>query len=251
MGCDDCHDPATGAPRTQAAIMSAVTVPQSSVRRDAVVATIVGALGCVALVLFVPDLRELAQAAFRGDTETVRERIDGLGLAGVALLYAFMLVHVVVPYPSEIPSAAAGYVYGFWFAVPIAMAGWTLSAVGTYYVGRHLGRPAIHRLVGEERADRAEAAVARGGAGALLAARLIPLVPFSLIGYVAGAARVPFGRFIWTTVVGFLPLTMACAYFGSRLESLHPSDPRLWAALTPLLLALGAGVWAHRRRPSA
>ncbi len=210
--------------------------------------TLASMVALVALVLFVPDLRDLASAAFRGDTETARERLDGLGIMGVVLLYAFMMVHIVVPYPSEVASAAAGYVYGFWLALPIAMVGWTLSAIGTYYVGQHLGRPAIHRLVGETRANRAEQMVARGGAGALLAARLIPIVPFSLIGFVAGATRVPLVRFVWTTVVGFLPLTAACVYLGSRLESLHPSDPLVWVALAPLLLAVIAGVWAHRRR---
>ncbi|MTD45280.1 hypothetical protein GKE82_13535 [Conexibacter sp. W3-3-2] len=225
-----------------------MSLPPERASRTALLFTLGGMAALVALVLLVPDLRELAQAAFRGDTGLVRERLDELGVAGVLLLYAFMLVHIVVPYPSEIPSAASGYVYGFWAAVPIAMAGWTLSAIGTYYVGRYAGRPAIHRLVGEERARKAEAVVDRGGAGALLAARLIPLVPFSLIGYVAGATRVSLWRFVWTTVIGFLPLTIACVYLGSRLESLHPSDPRLWAALTPLLLAVAAGIWAHRRR---
>lgn len=232
-------------------MMAVVTVPPQRAQRNALLFTLGGMLTLLAMVLFVPDLRELAQAAFRGDTAAVRERIDELGVAGVLLLYVFMLVHIIVPYPSEIPSAASGFVYGFWAAVPIAMFGWTLSAIGTYYVGRYAGRPAIHRLVGEERASRAEQVVERGGAGALLAARLIPLVPFSLIGYVAGAAHVPLWRFTWTTVVGFLPLTIACVYLGSRLESLHPSDPRLWAALTPLLLAVVAGFWAHRRRAPA
>jgi uncharacterized membrane protein YdjX (TVP38/TMEM64 family) len=227
--------------------MGCVTVTINRTRRGALLLTLGGMVLCLAMVVAIPDLRDLAQAAFRGDTAAVRERIDDLGWSGVALLFAFMLVHIVVPYPSEIPSAAAGYVYGFWLAVPIAMVGWTISAVGTYYVGRHVGRPTIFRLAGEERATKAERVVDRGGPGALLAARLIPLVPFSLIGYVAGAAHVPLVRFMWTTVVGFLPLTAACAYLGSRLESLHPSDPRLWAALLPLLLALGAGVWAHRR----
>lgn len=225
-----------------------VTVPTERARHGALLLTLAGMLLLLAMVAVIPDLRDLAQAAFRGDTGAVRERIDDLGWSGVALLFAFMMVHVVVPYPSEIPSAAAGYVYGFWLALPIAVFGWAVSALGTYYVGRHAGRPAVFRLVGPERAFAAERLVERGGAGALVAARLIPLVPFSLIGYVAGAAHVSLRRFMWTTVVGFLPLTAACVYLGSRLESLHPSDPRLWAALLPLLLAIGAGVWAHRRR---
>lgn len=228
--------------------MRPVIPPTERVPRFALALTVSGVALCVALVLLVPDLRDLASAAFSGDTEAVRERIDGLGVSGVLLLYAFMGVHVVVPYPSEVPSAAAGYAYGFGPGFLIAIVGWTASAVGTYYVGRHMGRPAIRRLVGPERFVTAEQLVARGGAGALLAARLIPLVPFSLIGYVAGAAHVPLLRFVWTTVVGFTPLTLACVYLGTRLDSIHLDDPRLWLALLPLLLAIGAGVWIERRR---
>lgn len=222
--------------------------PVERVSRLAIALTLAGIVLCVALVVFVPDLRDLASAAFSGDTEAVRERIDGLGASGVLLLYAFMGVHIVVPYPSEIPSAAAGYAYGLGPGFAIAIIGWAASAVGTYYVGRYAGRPAIRRLVGVERFTAAEVLVARGGAGALLAARFIPLVPFSLIGYVAGAAHVPLWRFMWTTVVGFTPLTLACVYLGTRLESFHLDDPRLWLALVPLLLAIVAGVWVERRR---
>lgn len=230
------------------AIMGRVIVPIERAPRAALMLTLGGMFACVALVLFVPDLRELVQAAFRGDTATVRERLDGLGWSGVALLLALMMVHTVIPYPSEITTAAAGYVYGFWLALPIAMSGWMMSAIATYYIGRHAGRPGAIRLAGVERTRAADRAVHRGGAGALLAARLIPIVPFSLTGYVAGATGVPLPRFIWTTFVGFLPLTVAVTYLGSRLESFEPSDPRLWAALIPLVLAVGAGAWAHRRR---
>ena len=49
--------------------------------------------------------------------------------------------------------------------------------------------------------------IERGGATLLLAMRLIPILPFSLVSYAAGAARVPAWRFVWTTAVGYLPIT--------------------------------------------
>ena len=52
----------------------------------------------------------------------------------------------------------------------------------------------------------------------LLAMRLIPIIPFSLFSIVAGAARVPLPTFLWTTVVGYLPLTALFVYLGSQLE---------------------------------
>jgi len=56
--------------------------------------------------------------------------------------------------------------------------------------------------------------------------------------------------FAWTTVIGFLPLTVAVTYLGSRAQSLSLSDPLVWAAVA---LLLGLLVAAHRlqhRRPA-
>jgi uncharacterized membrane protein YdjX (TVP38/TMEM64 family) len=71
----------------------------------------------------------------------------------------------------------------------------------------------------------------------LLGMRLIPVIPFSLFSYAAGSARAPLGRFIWTTAVGYLPITALFAYLGSRLEELSLDDPILWGGAA-LLIAL-------------
>jgi uncharacterized membrane protein YdjX (TVP38/TMEM64 family) len=119
----------------------------------------------------------------------------------------------------------------------------------TYAFGRYAARTLLHRLAGEQRFQRAESAVRRGGATVLIAARLVPVMPFSLTGYVAGAARVPVGRFAWTTVVGFLPITLVVCLLGSRLKSLSFSDPLLYAAVVPILaLLIAARPLARRMR---
>ena len=77
--------------------------------------------------------------------------------------------------------------------------------------------------------------VERGGATLLIAVRLIPIVPFSLISYAAGAARVPLWRFVWTTAVGYLPITALAVYFGTRLEGLSLTDPVVIGSAAALL----------------
>ena len=79
-----------------------------------------------------------------------------------------------------------------------------------------------------------------GGVTLLLGARLIPIFPFSITGYAAGAARVNLWRFIWTTGVGYLPLTVAVAYLGSRAQSLSVGGPAVWVTVVPLLGLLAA-----------
>ena len=71
------------------------------------------------------------------------------------------------------------------------MTGWMLSGLICFAIGRSLARPLLDRWFGEERFERIEATIERGGATLLLAMRLIPILPFSLVSYAAGAARVP------------------------------------------------------------
>jgi uncharacterized membrane protein YdjX (TVP38/TMEM64 family) len=213
----------------------------------AVAVTLGGLALLAALVLAIPQLRDAFEAAVRGDTEEVRSRIDDLGVAGPLLILALALIHSVVFYPAEIVDAAAGFVYGFWAALPLMMLGWLLSGLLCFFVGRSVARPLLDRWFGTARFERTEAAIERGGATLLLAVRLLPIVPFSLVSYAAGAARVPVWRFAWTTVVGYLPITALSVYFGTRLEGLGPTDPLVLGSAAGLLALLLFGHWALRR----
>jgi uncharacterized membrane protein YdjX (TVP38/TMEM64 family) len=145
---------------------------------------------------------------------------------------------VIVWYPAEILDAATGYVFGFGFGFPLVMACWVISGLGAYAVGRHAARPVLYRIAGRERFERIEGLINRGGATFLLAARLIPIMPFSILGYACGAARVPLVRFTWTTAVGYAPITAYFTYLGSRLEGFSIEDPILWIGGAAILLCL-------------
>jgi uncharacterized membrane protein YdjX (TVP38/TMEM64 family) len=203
--------------------------------------TLLGLFALAALVFIVPALREAVGNVLSGDAGELRRELRDLGPAGALVLVALMLVHAVVPFPSELVNAAAGFVYGFWIAFPLALFGWLLSALATYAIGRTAARPVLQRIVGEERLEEGARLVQRGGVTALLAARLVPIVPYSAVGYVAGAARVPIWRFAWTTLVGSAPLCAAVVYLGNRLDSLSPTDPGLLVAVGAFVLLLVGG----------
>jgi uncharacterized membrane protein YdjX (TVP38/TMEM64 family) len=210
--------------------------------------TLAGVAVLAALVLLVPDLRDTASAAISGDHEQVQEEIDGLGIWGPLLILALALIHAVVFFPSEIVDAAAGYAYGFFPALALLMVGWTLSGLVCWAIGRSVARPLLDRWLGEERFERIEARIERGGATLLLAMRLIPILPFSIVSYAAGAARVPLWRFTWTTAVGFLPITAIATYFGTQLEGLSLTDPLILGSAAVLIGLLAGGHFAVRRQ---
>ncbi|HEY2334668.1 MAG TPA: VTT domain-containing protein [Solirubrobacterales bacterium] len=180
--------------------------------------TLTGIALLAGLVLAVPALHEAAVAAIHGDTDEVRKQITSLGVAGPLLIMVLALVHAVVFYPAEIVDAAAGLVYGFLPALVLMMFGWMLSGLICFAIGRSVARPLLDSWLGGERFERTEARIERGGARVLIAVRLIPILPFSLVSYAAGATRVPPWRFIWTTAVGYLPITAISVYFGTKLD---------------------------------
>jgi uncharacterized membrane protein YdjX (TVP38/TMEM64 family) len=213
----------------------------------AITVTLAG-IGLLALmVLAIPELRDAFEAAVRGDTAEVRSRIEDLGVAGPLLILGLALIHAVVFYPAEIVDAAAGFVYGFFPALALMMFGWLLSGLLCFAVGRSVARPLLDRWFGTERFERIEATIERGGVTLLLAVRLIPIIPFSLVSYAAGAARVPVWRFTWTTAVAYLPITALSVYFGTRLEGLSLTDPLVLGSAAALLALLLGGHWIMRR----
>lgn len=99
--------------------------------------------------------------------------------------------------------------------------------------------------------ERVDHLLARRGVAAVLAGRLIPVVPFTAINYVAGLSGVRLGHFMIGTAVGIVPGTLgsvAVGAFGSRLASWPFVAPYI-AVVAAVMVATG---WAsrHLARPA-
>jgi uncharacterized membrane protein YdjX (TVP38/TMEM64 family) len=209
--------------------------------------TLAGVTLLAGLVAAVPALRHASVAAVHGETSEVRQQIKSLGVAGPLIIIGLGVIHSVIPYPAEIVNAAAGFAYGFFGGLGIVCIGWMLSALLCYWVGAGVARPLLDRWFGAERFKRFERMVDRGGVTLLIALRLLPIVPFSLISYAAGAARVPFHRYCWTTAVGFLPITALAVYLGTRLEGISATDPAVIGVLLAAVALILIANWIIRR----
>jgi uncharacterized membrane protein YdjX (TVP38/TMEM64 family) len=200
-------------------------------------------VGC----LVIHPLRDALSAAAHGHLGQLRHQLRAGGVGGPLLLVGVVLAHTIVPFPAEIPTAVAGYVYGFAVTLPLMAASFLASALIAYALAQHLGRPAIGRLFGTGRLSDGERLLERGGVRVLIGLRLIPLVPFSLVCAVAGLARVPLRRYAWTTVVGMAPQLILVSLFATRLQHPSASDPLLWSAAGGFVLLLLIGPPLLRR----
>lgn len=199
------------------------------------------------ILVGVPELRHCISLVLQGHFGRLRSYIRGLGAGGVGLVFALALFHAVLFYPAEIVTATSGYVFGFLPGLALVMTGWLACALVSYLLGRVLGRPILHAVLGR-RFARVERAVEGGGVSLLIGARLIPVVPFSILGYVAGATHVRLWRFLWTTLIGFLPETVAVAYLGSHAQTLSLSDPVVWIVVLLLVALFASAQWIRIAR---
>jgi uncharacterized membrane protein YdjX (TVP38/TMEM64 family) len=212
--------------------------PEERASPAAIAASIAAAIAVVVLVLLVDPLSDALGHAARGDTAALRADLLDLGAAGPLIVIALAVVHAVVIYPTEILNTAAGFVYGFWLAMPLMMLAWMINGIICHQVGRYAARPLLLRMLHRDRFERYERAVARGGVTLLIALRLVPIIPFSLVSYVLGSADVPLRTFIWTTAIGYLPLTALFVILGSRLEDISAEDPVIWGGAIVLIILL-------------
>jgi uncharacterized membrane protein YdjX (TVP38/TMEM64 family) len=215
--------------------------------RVTILLTVAGALAFLGLLFAIGPIRDAVSAALQGDLGRMRAELDSLGAAAALVLVGIALVHVVVPFPAEVPTAAAGFVLGFAAGFPLMVFAWTLSCIGAYWLARVVGPPVLDRLVGKERMEATDRLIERGGWSVLLFGRLIPIVPYNVVSFAAGATHVPFGRFTWTTAVGVVPLTALTALLGERLQSPRLDDPVLWAVLAGVLVLLALARPVGRR----
>jgi uncharacterized membrane protein YdjX (TVP38/TMEM64 family) len=206
------------------------------------------------ILLAIPSVRqplvELVGAISQGDGPAVRDLIQSYGPLAPVVSIALILLHTIVPFPAELVNIANGLAFGFWGGLAVSWTGFMLSALLLYAAGCLWGSPLLERAISERHQRRLDDWLDREGAFPLLAARLIPLIPFNAVGLAAGAVRAPLWTYTWTTGVGILPLGATVTFLGSRLGEDRPHlGATFWALSGSLLIAVLAAWWIKRRRP--
>jgi uncharacterized membrane protein YdjX (TVP38/TMEM64 family) len=128
-----------------------------------------------------------------------------------------------------------------------ALAGSMVSALSVYWLGRMLGRETVRRLAGG-RLNRLSRWLGRRGLVAVMAVRLLPVAPFSVVNLVAGASLIRLRDFFLGTLLGLAPGVLAITIFEKSLERVV-EEPRggNFLLLAGALVAVAGIIWLLRR----
>lgn len=202
----------------------------------------------VLLVLFVAVVGTVGFLSAPTDLAEIRQWAADVGAAGALLFVVGYAGLTLTPVPKNVLTVAAGLVWGFWPALLMVYVGALLGAGASFVIGRFLGREAVERWTGA-RIARLDAALAHRGFLAVLGARLVPVIPFTLINYGAGLTAVRRRDYALGTALGIIPGSAAYVALGAFGLELGPPFWIAVAALGVLMLGgLVTGEVLRRRR---
>jgi uncharacterized membrane protein YdjX (TVP38/TMEM64 family) len=164
--------------------------------------------------------------------------------AMVALLVvALLAADVLLPVPSSIVATLAGATLGMAAGALATCTGMVAGCVIAYGAGRWAGAPAAARLVGPGEAARLHELSRSHGAWVLVLTRAVPVLAEAST-LMAGAARMPFARFLSVTTAANLGIALVYAAVGAFAASVQSFLLAVaGAVLVPLAarIALGRG----------
>lgn len=186
------------------------------------------------------------------DAEPFQDWVKDRGILGP---FAFILVMALSVLFAPIPNIpifiAAGLAWGTLLGFVYSMAGMMLGSVMAFYASRVLGRRYLPRLIGRKMADRIDGMVDTFGGRVVFWARMLPVVNFDWISFVAGMTAIRFMPFFVYSFLGMLLPTFVGVAAGDSLGK----DIRLTVALIAFwvfgIAVSAAYFWRRRRRSSS
>jgi phospholipase D1/2 len=167
--------------------------------------------------------------------------------AGPLLVLAGYVVGGIAVMPVTVLIAVTVLAFGPWMGFLYASAGVLISAAVTYGLGHLLGRRWVRRLAGA-RLNRLSQQLAQRGVLAIMAVRVIPVAPFTIVNLVAGASHIRFRDFLLGTVIGMLPGLLGLTVFVDRLVVTirHPGPTGIAVMALVAIGIIGAAVMLRR-----
>jgi uncharacterized membrane protein YdjX (TVP38/TMEM64 family) len=215
-------------------------------------------IGLAALILFVMIFTDfgdkLSLSRIQKGASALKEHVENHYVPAV-LVFVLTYVAVNLWFPAAaVLTLLAGFLYGTILGTIYVDAATTLGAVIAFGVSRNVaGKWIQHRW--NQQLQGFNRAISRYGDEYLLLVRIIPVMPYFLVNFLAGLTKVRPIAFAWTTALGSLPGILIYCYAGRQLLTIKSMDHVLTfeVIIAFILLAgfIGSAVvvrWASKKR---
>ena len=190
--------------------------------------------GFVALFALYLLLAEIFNFSLEIDAKPFQEWVDDRGIWAPIVYIGILAVSVLfAPIPNAPIFIAAGLAWGAILGTVYSLAGLMVGSILAFYVSRRFGRRYLPYLVGRKTAARIDTMAETMGGTVIFWARMLPVVNFDWISFVAGMTAVSFRTFAIWSFVGMIFPTWVAVAAGDSLGK----DIRLTFAIGALWIA--------------
>jgi phospholipase D1/2 len=183
------------------------------------------------------DLSEIASP------ERVREflAVSASDPSAPLLVLAAFLLGAALCFPVTMLILATAATFGPLLGIIYSLIGVTVSGAITYWIGARFGQRAIGNLLGA-RWLRVRERLGRRGVLTVVAVRVVPTLPFTLINLAIGASAIKPVDFVIGTIIGMGPGLVVISLMGDRIVNVIVDPSLREVGLFALCLAAWIGV---------
>ena len=171
----------------------------------------------------------------------IRGFIASFGLLS-ALVY--LLIYALRPFfflPVTPFTIAGGFLFGNGLGLVLSITGRLISATITFSVSRYLFRDYIRSRIRDKYA-RWEERLEKKGLVYVAILRMLPMLPFDVVGYVSGVSGIGYRKYIVGTFLGDLPGIIVLTFLGDSLSD--PGSTRFYLSVL-LAIVVAAASWLY------
>ncbi|WNB92766.1 TVP38/TMEM64 family protein [Bacillus sp. NEB1478] len=156
---------------------------------------------------------------------------------GIMAPIIYLLLNIVRPltlFPISVLSLAGGLAFGTFWGTVYTVFSATAGAVISFYLSKYLGARWLKKKISStDRIEKWQNEIKKKGFYYIFILRVIPIINFDLVSYVSGISRLKLKPYIFATLLGVLPGTLAANLLGN---SLTEGNGIMIAAIAVLLL---------------
>ena len=203
-------------------------------------------LGALAAGVFAALLIVAALSGF--SARRVHDWVDGFGVAAPLVFVAVSASLTCALFPGPVLAGASGLLFGTALGFPVALTAATLGASCAFLISRHVGLSAVEQVAGP-RVRRVRDWIARRGFVAVLYARIVPGMPFTLVNYTAELTPLRLPVFAGATALGAAPRAFAYTALGGSFGDWKSPETLVAAVVLAAMAILGLVLLRREVRP--
>lgn len=171
--------------------------------------------------------------------QNLSEFMSDYGEFGWAIYIGFWVILPIFFFPAGILAIGGGAILGFWEALICAMIGVGINSAIMYFIARYFSG-----AFDTAKFERIKNKFCKDEFSLIILLRLIPIVPYNVVNYMAGALRFDFVKFIIAGVLGKFISAVLFINLGSNIANYKSYE--FWLALLLVVLMGAVAFWVRK-----